>query len=146
MNDDFTLHASLAFRIHRLQRMLRRQFLNSAHRAGFSLTPEQFFLLTKLVKQDGQSQSELADDALQDKPNLTRMIADLERHGLIARRGDPDDGRRKLVHLTAAGRNIHQRFVKGVVLPTREALFSHLTPSQLAHTHEVFDLLEAKLS
>ncbi|MDQ0924758.1 DNA-binding MarR family transcriptional regulator [Pseudarthrobacter sp. W1I19] len=36
-------------------------------------------------------------------PVLSRHIADLEEHGLVARRQDPDDGRAQLVALTPLG-------------------------------------------
>jgi DNA-binding MarR family transcriptional regulator len=36
-------------------------------------------------------------------PVLSRHIADLEEHGLVVRRQDPDDGRAQLVALTPAG-------------------------------------------
>ncbi|MEZ4317468.1 MAG: MarR family transcriptional regulator [Myxococcota bacterium] len=139
------LHASLAFRIHRLQRLLRRQFLRKAEEAGMAMTPEQFFLLRKLVERDGQSQTELADDALQDRPNLTRMLRELDARGLIARREDPDDARRRLVHLTRAGQDLHDAFVARVVEPTRDSLFAGLDPGDVATVHAVFDALEARI-
>jgi DNA-binding MarR family transcriptional regulator len=36
-------------------------------------------------------------------PVLSRHIADLEEHGLVVRRQDPDDGRAQLVALTPLG-------------------------------------------
>jgi DNA-binding MarR family transcriptional regulator len=36
-------------------------------------------------------------------PVLSRHIADLEEHGLVVRRQDPDDGRAQLVALSPAG-------------------------------------------
>lgn len=36
-------------------------------------------------------------------PSATRMIADLERRGLVAREADPEDGRAVLLHATPAG-------------------------------------------
>jgi len=145
MKNDFRLDASLAYRIHRLQRLLRRHFLQAATARGFTLTPEQFFVLTKLTQRDGQSQSELADAALHDRPNLTRMLGDLEERGLIARRPDPSDARRRLVHLTAAGARLHAGFVAQVVLPARGDLFDGLDPDDLAAAHAVFDALERRL-
>lgn len=140
------LDTSLAFRIYRLQRLLRRQFLSVADAGGFQLTPEQFFLLDKLSRRDGQAQSELSDDVLQDRPNLTRMIRELEGRGLLARRPDPDDARKKRVHLTQQGRELYHAFFAQVVVPTRAALFDSLPHTDLAATHAVFDHLEQALS
>jgi MarR family transcriptional regulator for hemolysin len=139
------LRSSLAYRTYRLQRLLRRQFLSLAEQAGFRLTPEQFFLLDKLVRLDGQTQTELADDALQDKPNLTRMVRELEQRGLLARRPDPEDGRKKRVHLTAAGAELYEAFHARVVIPGRVGLFTGLDPATLDAAHAVFDHLENQL-
>lgn len=141
-----TLDSSLAFRIHRLHRLLRRHFLAMAEEAGFQLTPEQFFLLDKLSRKDGQSQTELTDESLQDRPNLTRMVRELEGRGLLMRRGDPEDGRLKRVYLTPEGATLYQRFHDGVVVPTREDLFGRMPPESLAAAHRVFDQLERSLT
>lgn len=146
MTDSPYLRQSLAYRIHRLQRLLRRHFLRAAEAQGFSMTPEQFFILRKLTEQDGQAQSELADEALQDRPNLTRMLRELEDRGWIARRGDPEDGRRKLVHLTREGQRLHDAFVEQVVEPARAELFDGLPDPTIAATHQVFDHLEGLLA
>ncbi|MFT4621705.1 MAG: MarR family transcriptional regulator for hemolysin [Myxococcota bacterium] len=140
------LDTSLAYRIYRLHRLLRRHFLSMADSAGFRLTPEQFFLLDKLHRSDGLTQSELADDALHDRPNLTRMVRDLEGRGLLARRPDPDDGRKKRVHLTRAGADLYTAFHDQVVVPTRGQLFDPMPADSVAHTHAILDQLEASLT
>ena len=37
-------------------------------------------------------------------PGMTRLVAELEHRGLVARASDPDDGRSQLIRLTDAGR------------------------------------------
>jgi len=139
------LDVSLAYRVHRLQRLLRRQFLAEGTAAGFALTPEQFFVLDKLVRRDAVPQRALADEALQDRANLTRMLRDLEGRGLVTRAPDPHDARRRLVRLTDEGRTTHARFVDDVVRPVRAQLFAPLTDDDVAAVHRVFDALEAQL-
>ncbi|MFK7929724.1 MAG: MarR family winged helix-turn-helix transcriptional regulator [Myxococcota bacterium] len=128
-----------------MQRLLRRQFLAVAEAGGFQLTPEQFFVLDKLTRKDGQSQTELADDELQDRPNLTRMIRELEGRGLVVRRADSSDARKKRVYLTQDGTQLYETFFAEVVVPTRAAMFDDLPPADLAATHAVFDRLEQSL-
>lgn len=139
------LDVSPAYRIYRLSRLLRRHFLAIGEAAGLQLTQEQFFVLDKLYRRDGQSQTELADADLQDRANLTRMVRELESRGLVARRPDPEDGRRKRVHLTQRGRSTYERFFTQVALPARDALFGDLTDEQLQTVHAVFDHLEQTL-
>jgi DNA-binding MarR family transcriptional regulator len=49
--------------------------------------------------------SELAATNNLDAPYVTLIVDKLEGHGLVERRPHPDDRRRKLVTLTATGRN-----------------------------------------
>jgi DNA-binding MarR family transcriptional regulator len=42
-------------------------------------------------------------------PTITRLVAGLEREGLVRRRSDPEDGRVQLVEATAEGRRVLQR-------------------------------------
>lgn len=50
------------------------------------------------------SLSRLASALLIDAPYATVIVGDLERRGLVTRSPNPDDGRSKLVSVTAAGR------------------------------------------
>ena len=143
--DTPTLEESLAFRIYRTQRLLRQNFLASGEAAGFDLTPEQFFLLNKLRRDDGQPQGALVDPALGDRPNLTRIVAGLERRGLVQRSADPTDRRVRRVHLTEEGAALHDAFVAAVVWPVRDALFGDLTPQTTDAVHTFLTLLEHRL-
>jgi DNA-binding MarR family transcriptional regulator len=95
--------------VNRLDRRLRSEgprdglalgklsILGHLARAGRAMTP------TELA----------AADRLQPQ-SLTRVLADLERDSLVARRPDADDGRRFRIAITAAGRSalrrdMHQR-------------------------------------
>ena len=49
--------------------------------------------------------SELAETNNLDAPYVTLIVDKLESHGLVQRQPHPDDRRRKLVTLTAAGHN-----------------------------------------
>jgi DNA-binding MarR family transcriptional regulator len=138
------LEESLAYRIHRAARLLRQDFLRCATSAGVELTPEQWFLVNKLRHTDGASQSELSDALLDDRPNISRILAGLEERGLVARRDDPEDSRRKRVSLTEAGTALHDRFAVEV-FERRRSLLGALDPEDLATVTRVLDALESEL-
>ncbi len=139
------LEPSLAYRVHRAARALRRHFLQIAARLGLDLTPEMWWVLVKLVERDGQSQVELCEEIFSDRPNLTRMLTAMESRGLVRRGGDPADARRTLVFLTAEGRKAQARFAAGVEAE-RATLFAGITPDDLATTLRALDTLERNLS
>ncbi len=81
---------------------LRRQLREVS--TGSDLTPSQTAVLTRLWKEGASSASALADAERVRPQSMATILAGLTRHGLIRRAPDPDDGRRQVTSLTAAGR------------------------------------------
>jgi DNA-binding MarR family transcriptional regulator len=80
-----------------LGHLMRR--LRAEHR--FSLS--QGAVLGRLDREGTKSIGDLAVAERVRPQSMTQTIGDLEADGLIARRPDPEDGRRMLVELTAQG-------------------------------------------
>lgn len=68
------------------------------------LHPGQDLLFMALWDEPGLRLSELADRLVVERPTVTRMVARLERSGLVERRADPDDGRASLLYPTPRSR------------------------------------------
>lgn len=68
-------------------------------------------VLACLADADGQMVTRLAALALIEQSRLTRIIAQMERRGLVIRRADPEDGRRVRVFLTDGGRALAGRLI-----------------------------------
>jgi DNA-binding MarR family transcriptional regulator len=82
-----------------------RERLDSELRAAHGLSLGDYGVLVHLAEAgpDGLRMSELAERILLSRSGLTRRIDTLTRHGLVARRPCPDDGRGAMALLTAAG-------------------------------------------
>ena len=63
----------------------------------------QYSILVILDREGELSQRELCNKVDLDRSTIADLVARMERHGLIARRRDPADARRKTVGLTAHG-------------------------------------------
>jgi DNA-binding MarR family transcriptional regulator len=61
-------------------------------------------VLGRLDREGARSVSDLAAAERMRPQSMAQTVQDLEADGLVARRPDPDDRRRALVELTAAGR------------------------------------------
>jgi DNA-binding MarR family transcriptional regulator len=64
----------------------------------------QYSVLVVLERHGELSQRELGDEVDLDRSTIADLVARMERHGLVQRRPDPRDGRRKTVALTDHGR------------------------------------------
>ena len=77
--------------------------------AELELTPQQYGVLLGLDSLVSCSQRTLAAALGIDPRNLVAVLDALERRGLVVRRPDPDDRRRRAVSLTAAGSGAAER-------------------------------------
>jgi DNA-binding MarR family transcriptional regulator len=83
----------------RLRRRLRD--LDTIH----DLTPSQTAVLIRLAVDGPSSTSRLAGAEQMRPQSMAAIVAALQRHGLIQRAPDPEDGRRQVITLTADGRH-----------------------------------------
>ncbi|HYO01019.1 MAG TPA: MarR family transcriptional regulator [Mycobacterium sp.] len=81
---------------------LRRRLLEVA--TADDLTPSHTAVLIRLIKDGPASTSQLAGAERMRSQSMATTLTGLDRHGLIVRTPDPNDGRRQLIALTALGR------------------------------------------
>jgi DNA-binding MarR family transcriptional regulator len=76
---------------------------------GQTLPLSQVFALHELDTDAPMSQRDLAQRLRLEKSTVSRLVADLESRGLVARERDPDNRRIYRLHITAEGRGAHTR-------------------------------------
>ena len=134
-----------AFQIVRTARLMRLHFTRFAQREGFDISQEQWLILNKLAQNPGLSQLELGDSLIHDKPNITRILAGLEKKKLIQRRVDSEDRRIMRVQLTAAGKKIHAE-LSSRVAAERNVVQAGLTEADFAALMRVCRQLETNIT
>jgi DNA-binding MarR family transcriptional regulator len=85
-------------------RRLQKNFRN----AGLEITIEQWSILYHLWKEDCLSQQELCNRTFRDKPSITRLIDNLEKQQLVARKASATDRRINMVCLTEKALQLQQ--------------------------------------
>ncbi|MFB7127185.1 MarR family winged helix-turn-helix transcriptional regulator [Kitasatospora sp. NPDC056273] len=96
---------------------------------GADLTAPQFAVLLVLALEPGADQRTVGERASLDKATMAEMVARLVRRGLVLRRRDPADGRRKLLALSQGGAQAVREATGGVVRVQR-VLFEPLTAEE----------------
>jgi DNA-binding MarR family transcriptional regulator len=92
------LQRNFGFILHDVARLLRITYDRRVKDLG--LTRSQWWVLTHLYRNDGITQSELAEMLELEKPSLGRLLDRLEAKGWVRRAADPQDRRAKRVFLT----------------------------------------------
>jgi MarR family transcriptional regulator, 2-MHQ and catechol-resistance regulon repressor len=89
--------------------------------ARSGLTDSQFGVLETILHLGPLHQCEIASKLLKSGANLTTVLDNLEKRGLISRQTDPQDRRSILVNLSGEGRELISR-----VFPAHAAFISDL--------------------
>jgi DNA-binding MarR family transcriptional regulator len=76
---------------------------------GSELTPMQWAALAKLHETGASAQNSLGRATAMDAATIKGVVDRLMARGLVEIRPDPQDGRRRLVAITASGRRIVER-------------------------------------
>ncbi|KRF13482.1 MarR family winged helix-turn-helix transcriptional regulator [Paenibacillus sp. Soil787] len=82
------------------------QLLNN-HFQPYDMTTEQWAVLNRLADEDGITQKLLAVRAEKDQTNITRILDQLERKGLVERRANETDRRSFLTFITEQGKALN---------------------------------------
>ena len=110
-----------------------------ALRAALDLGPGKVEVLIKLA--DGpMTLREIARAVAIDPPAATVGVDKLEARGLVHRTPHPDDNRRKLVHLTDAGRDAAER--GRAILGEPPAALTNLDSDDLARLNEILSRMQ----
>ena len=132
---------SLFFKLVRIVNLTARPFGESVGRAN-KLSLTEWRVMIVLASHPGCAAQDVAAHTGLDKMSVSRALAGLARQGRIARRDDPDDKRRVLITLSAAGERVYERI--GVSGKARESdLFSVLGTAEQARLARTLDKLIA---
>jgi DNA-binding MarR family transcriptional regulator len=90
---------------------------------------------------DGLRITELVDDVLLTQAGVSRMVARLEKRGLVGRRDDPDDARACRIVLTDEGRETQKRLGLAHARHVATAMTRALSREQLEALRESSEAL-----
>ena len=110
----------------------------------FGLTRSQWLALTRIYRQSGCTQSELAETMEMEKGSAGRLIDRLEKSGFVVRVADRADRRVKRIHLTRKAEAI-ERSMRTIALETIHEALSDLDEAEHDKAIEVLITVKARL-
>ena len=118
------LVASSGFLLARLGFGFKAKAIAKFEQAGFEIYD--YSVLAILAEGARETQATIADALALDPSRLVALLDSLEERGLIVRQRDPQDRRRHLVSITAAGKRQLSR-LRGMIKELEEAFFAPST-------------------
>lgn len=131
--------------IYRVGRLLRFRAAEHFRAKNIPLSPEQWEILIKTVTAGPQPINSLVDKTLRDHPNITRLVDGLESAGLVRRSPNPDDRRSHLVEITAAGKELADNTLPGVI-EAKSVFYDGLNEREMHHLITLLQVVESNLS
>lgn len=111
---------------------------------GIELTRPQFVLLKVLSEENGQCQNELAFITDRDKTSMTRLVSSMEKKGLVRRKVDKNDLRKKAIYLTSDGHKLLARAMP-IMAEIEHSLSIDLDPQDLQTTVTTINKIQTKV-
>lgn len=121
-------------------RAARRAQGRANQASSSALSHAQYLLVDVLLGEESMTVSRLAATAGVAQPTATRMLAGLEREGVLRRLGAPADRRVVLVELTPEGREIVAA-KRAEVIALRHRIFASIPAQQRVQAAELLDVL-----
>lgn len=141
----YKLDDSLGYKLFQSSRLITNR-LNQIFRSnGYPITHEQWQLLSRLFERDGQSQHSLAARNERDEPSVSRLVANMERSGLIERRPHPTDKRMNLVFLTEESKRMKEGYTASAI-QTLEDAAQGIDRDEFAQCMRTLDRIRRNLS
>ena len=103
------LDSYLPYLLNRAGARIAGAFNDEMRRLGTSL--QAWRVLAVLREKDGRRMGDLSATTSIEVSTLTRLVDNMEKEGLLARRRDASDTRAVLVQVTAAGKQLTRRIV-----------------------------------
>lgn len=118
---------NFGFLVHDVARLMRMNYDRRVKRLG--LTRSQWWVITNLYRNDGLTQSELAETLDIERASLGRLLDRLEANGWVRREPCPRDRRAKRVRLANEVDPV-MREMRAIAAELRRDAMSGLTPDE----------------
>jgi DNA-binding MarR family transcriptional regulator len=125
---------------HLLRRAMQQYTASWAAAMPEGLTSPQFVVLVLLAAEQPLDQQTIGERGALDKSTCGHLIDRMHRNGLVDARIDPGNRRRKMISLTARGRELFERAVP-VQREVNQAVLARLTEPERTQLNRLLHIL-----
>lgn len=140
---DYSLENALPYLLNRTGVRIGDAFSNELEK--FNITLPMWRVLASLLHQDGQRMTQLAEHTSIDVSTLSRLVAGIEKKGLLQRAPAEDDRRSVTVKLSKSGRNMAVQIAPLADLYERIAL-ANISPEEAVLLKRLLRQIYANIS
>lgn len=141
----YKLDHSLGYKLFQSARLMTNRLNKRFRENGWPITHEQWQVLSRLYDRDGQTQQSLAVLNERDEPSVSRLIANMEKSGLVKRRPHPTDRRVNLVFLSEESKEMQAAYTSVAEQTIRDAS-AGIDPEEFARCLQTLDHIRRNLS
>lgn len=146
-DSQFEIANRLFFRLYQSSNLMHKN--GSRYVADYGTTTQQWAVLGALAgstaREKGMTVKQLIELLLLSRQNLTSVLDRIEAREWIERIKDPDDGRNRLIRLTAEGERVWARMQKPIQLFYSDALAT-LSAKEQKQLYQLLDKLTKELN
>ncbi|QGY40161.1 MarR family transcriptional regulator [Pseudodesulfovibrio cashew] len=143
--DKLNPRESLGFLAWKVARLIAGDLTARFTEAGVSVSVEQWRALIPVYKVDGLTQGRLCEILSQEKTGVSRLVAALEKRGLLVRVADEHDRRVKHLFITDEGRRLIEA-TADLAIENRLEVEKDIDPEDLAVCKRVlWDIIKPTL-
>lgn len=124
---------------------IRRVFLKLLAEAAIDISPNEWFVISKLFQTISCNQNELADELGLNKVKISRLVLGLEQKNIITRDQKIVDKRHKSVSLTEEGKVVYKK-IEPIAQKVHEQIFEQFTESEKELFYEFYNRISKNLS
>lgn len=126
----YDVEKSLGYLTITSNRLMSAYFRKRLLDAEIDITAEQWGVLAQLWNSGKIAQDELAHIVCVEKSSLSRVLDVMERKGLVTRKKDPSDARRKILYPTKESQKLRLR-CRDVAEEAMESMLRDISPGDL---------------
>jgi len=141
--DAFDLQREVGWLVYDASRLLMRSIEREVRKAG--ITPQQWRVLVQLAREDGQTQSELAEETEIAPAPLGRLLDRLEHQKIIERRADLSDRRAKRIYLTDGEQGAFFERLRQLAMHQFETVYKSVNESDLLELQRLLQKLKSNM-